>query len=145
MNRGYFGVVAYHSKNSLNVGTLWRTADILGAAFIGTIGPRYQRQPSDTRKTWKHTPLFSFKDFAALKNHVPQDCEIVAVELEDAATDLCRFKHPERAIYLLGAEDYGIPKDILSQCHHTVRLLGEQSMNMGVCGSIVLYHRVGLR
>ncbi len=34
---GYFGIGIIHGKNSENLGTLWRSASILGASFIFTI------------------------------------------------------------------------------------------------------------
>ena len=50
--RGYFAIGVYHPKNHLNIGTLWRTANILKAAFIFTVGARYKRfQCSDTLNT----------------------------------------------------------------------------------------------
>ena len=35
---------------------------------------------------------------------------------------LASFEHPERAIYLLGAEDHGLPPAIVRQCSHVVSL-----------------------
>lgn len=42
MKRGYFGIGIYHTKNVLNVGTLWRSAHNFGASFIFTVGMRYR-------------------------------------------------------------------------------------------------------
>ena len=44
-SKGYFGVVAQRPKAPTNIGTLWRSAFLYDAAFIGTIGARYQHQP----------------------------------------------------------------------------------------------------
>lgn len=142
--RGFFGIGIYHTKNAINIGTLWRTANILGAAFVFTVGRRYKSQSSDTMGTTKHVPLFHYQDFDDFKSHLPNGCPIVGVELTDAAIDLKDFSHPERAVYMLGAEDNGIPLEILARCHSIVRLHGNHSMNVSVAGSIVLYHRVGL-
>ena len=38
MTRGYFGIGIEFSNNPLNLGTLWRSARIYGAAFIFTVG-----------------------------------------------------------------------------------------------------------
>jgi hypothetical protein len=48
--RGFFAVGVDQPKCEINIGTLWRTAHILGAAYLFTIGKRYRRQPSDTTK-----------------------------------------------------------------------------------------------
>lgn len=47
----------------------------------------------------------------------------------------------KRAIYLLGAEDTGIPDNILNDCDSIVQLPGNYCLNVAVAGSIVLYDR----
>ena len=59
-HRGYFGVAIYHGKSSVNYGSLFRTAQIQGAAFLASIGPRYRPQCSDVLKSWRHLPTFVF-------------------------------------------------------------------------------------
>ncbi len=142
--RGFYGVGIYHPKTETNVGTLWRSAGLMGASFIFTVGRRYKRQSSDTMKTSRHIPLFHFRDISDLKEHLPDACPLVAVELDDRAVNIKEFSHPERACYLLGAEDHGLPEAVIRDCHHVVRLDGEFSMNVAVAGSIVLYHRTAL-
>lgn len=139
--RGFFGVAMYHPKTETNVGSLLRTASILGASFVATVGRRYRHQSSDTRCTPRHTPLFHFADFDDLYEHVPHGCRIVGVELVPWAVDLWHVNHPQQALYLLGAEDHGLPPDVLGRCHVVTQLVGETSLNVSVAGSIVLYHR----
>lgn len=139
--RGYFAIGIYGAKNSINMGTLWRTAQLMGAQYIFTIGQRYKRQPSDVYDTSRHMPLFEFATFEEFQAVRPKDCLLVGVELTDDALLLDRFSHPERAIYLLGAEDLGLPDKVLAKCQAVVRLRGERSMNVATTGSIVLYHR----
>ncbi len=140
--RGYFAVGIEHGKTEMNIGTLWRTADIMGAAFLFTVGRRYQKQASDTRKTWRHVPLMNFATLDDLVSALPFACPLVGIELDDRATPLVAFRHPERACYLLGAEDHGLTSEAIERCHALVRLPGEASMNVAVAGSIVLYDRV---
>ena len=142
MKRGYFGIGVFHGKNEQNIGTLWRSANIMGADFIFTIGKRYQRQCSDTMKTPRHIPLFNYKDFEDFVAHIPYDCPVVAVELDEDSIPIKRYVHPERCIYLLGAEDTGIPKKILDKCRDIVQLPGDCCMNVSVAGSIVMYDRI---
>jgi len=145
MKRGYFGIGIYNGKCTSNVGTLWRSAGILGADFIFTIGKRYQRQCSDTLKTPRHIPLYHYDDFEDFFSHIPYDCPVIAVELDKDSVMLEQFTHPERCIYLLGAEDSGIPRDILARCKQTVQLQGRFCFNVAVAGSIVMYDRVRQR
>lgn len=46
--RGFFGIGIERSKTEHNVGTLWRTADLLGAAFIFTVGRRYKPRQANS-------------------------------------------------------------------------------------------------
>lgn len=140
--RGFFGIGIEHGKNVMNYGTLHRTAQILGASMLFTVGRRFRRQCSDTMKSWRHIPTFSYDNLASLVAHMPYDCRIVGIELDDRAQPLEEFKHPQRALYLLGAEDHGLTNGALAVCHKLVRLRGERSMNVSVAGSIVLYHRI---
>lgn len=140
--RGYYAIGIVGSKTPLNVGTLWRSAGIMGARFVFTCGRRYPKQASDTIKAWKHVPFFEFDSTDDLFNHIPKDCVPVAVELDARACPLAPYTHPERAIYLLGAEDNGLPKAALERCRDIVQLPGEHCLNVAVAGSIVLYDRL---
>ena len=140
--RGYFGVVAWHNKTAVNLGTLWRSASVFGAAFIGTIGRRYQRQSSDTMLTPRHTPLFHWDDEADFWRHVPDGCQPVAVEIAEGARDLTTFRHPQSAVYVLGPEDGSLPTEIMGRCSCVARIPGNFCLNLAVAGSIVLYDRI---
>lgn len=140
--RGYFGIGIYNGKNTANIGTLWRSANILGADFIFTIGHRYQKQCTDTMKTPRHIPLYHYKDGDDFFEHVPYNCPVVGVEIAENSIPLEKYHHRERCIYLLGAEDHGIPPAILDRCVDVVQLIGDYCMNVSVAGSIVMYDRV---
>jgi len=129
-------------KNSLNYGTLFRSAAILGADFIFLIGKRFKQQSSDTIKSWKHMPLFEYKDFEDFNTHRPHDSLLIGVEMCSKAKQLRTYNHPERACYLLGAEDNGLPDDVLKACQSVLILPGDHSLNVSVAGSIVLYDRI---
>lgn len=143
MTRGYFGIGIWHGKTEHNIGTLWRSAHLYGASFIFTVGPRYKMQASDTPKVRRHTPLFEFADIDDLHAHLPYSCPLVGVELDPRAVPLGEFAHPERACYLLGAEDHGLPLAVLDRCHSVVQIETAlpQSMNVAVAGSLVLHAR----
>lgn len=141
-NRGYFGIGVFHGKTQENIGTLWRSANIFGADFIFTIGKRYSGQCTDTMKTPRHIPLFNFTDWDDFMAHIPYDCPVVAVELDEDSIPIKHYVHPERCIYLLGAEDHGIPQEVLKRCREIVQLPGDACMNVSVAGSIVMYDRV---
>jgi tRNA G18 (ribose-2'-O)-methylase SpoU len=143
MTRGYYGIGVYHPKTEVNVGTLWRAAHLYGAAFIFTIGHRYTRQSSDTSKAHHHIPLHTFADFNDFQEGRPFDAPLVGIELADRSVPLSRFTHPERAVYLLGAEDHGLPPAVMERCQHIVQIEAAQpwSMNVAMAGSVTLYDR----
>lgn len=138
----YFEIGVYHTKCELNIGTLWRSAYQFGAAGIFTIGKRYKKQGSDTAKSWRHIPLRHYEDFADFSRHRPSQAVLIGVEF--GGRPLAGFEHPKCAIYLLGAEDHGIPGSILYGCNDivTIESVQKQSYNVAVAGSIVMYHRV---
>lgn len=139
--RGFYGIGIHCCKTATNYGTLLRTANILGASFLFLIGKRFKKQSSDTCATWKHIPVFEYQDFESFYNNLPYNCRLVGIELTDKAVLLEKFVHPERACYILGAEDHGLSPEIMKRCHFTVKLFGAFSMNVATAGSIVIYHR----
>lgn len=56
--RGFFGIGIEYPVTAKNVGTLWRSAHIMGADFMFVIGRRYTKVATDTLKSWRHIPLF---------------------------------------------------------------------------------------
>lgn len=143
MIRGYCGIGVWHPKTAVNIGTLWRSAFIYGAAFIFTVGRRYEKQASDTTASWRHIPLLHFDGLEPLMRHLPYSCPLVGVELDDRAVPLDEFAHPERACYLLGAEDHGLGEEVMAVCHHLVRIVTPRpmSLNVAVAGTLVLESR----
>ena len=139
--RGYFGIGIENTKTSMNIGTLWRSAYSFGAAFIFVIGNRYKKQASDTVKAMRHIPLYHYADFDEFYNNIPKDCQLVGIEIDESAVSLREFKHPERAIYVLGAEDHGLTTKAMQRCHHIIQFESDYCLNVSVAGSIVIYDR----
>lgn len=139
--KGYYGIGVQCCKTEVNYGTLYRTAHILGASFLFLIGKRFKKQCSDTSKSWLYLPVYSYEKFSDFYENLPRDCRLVGIELDNRATPLECFIHPDRACYLLGAEDNGLTSEALGRCHTLLKLRGDWSMNVAVAGSIVLYHR----
>lgn len=140
MKRGYYGIGIYHPKTTENVGTLWRSAHNFGADFIFTIGSRYKKQASDTTKASRHVPLYEYDSIEDFKNHLPKGCEIVFIEQTQGARNLKDSHHPESAAYVLGAEDYGVPEEMMVG-HQKVFIDTPMCLNVAVAGSITMYDR----
>lgn len=138
----YFGIGIYRPKTEENVGTLWRTAWVYGASFIYVIDAKYKKQSSDVLKVWAKIPLLQFSTMEAFLDTVPYSCKLVGIEQDEKATAIQSYTHPERAMYLLGSEDQGLPKVLKARCHDLVILPGERSLNVAVAGSIVVFDRI---
>lgn len=139
---GYYAIGIFRGKTTHNLGTLWRSAFIMGAKYIFTVENKYKKQASDVVRAWSRIPLFHYKDIDDLFSNIPYDCRIVGIEIDDRAEWLHEFEHPKRAIYLLGAEDSGLPEAVKERCHFIVKLPGNSSLNVGVTGGIVMHDRI---
>lgn len=141
LEQGFFGIGIQNGKTPENLGVLWRTAQNLGASFIFTIGNRYAKQSSDTHKAVGAMPYFHYDTFDDFYKHLPKGALLIGVELTDEAEALEKFKHPRRAVYLLGAEDHGLSKQAIEKSHKLVKFSSALSLNVSVAGSIVMYDR----
>lgn len=140
--RGYAAIGIESPKTADNVGTLWRSAHLFGAAFLFTINTRTTKQVTDTLKAERHVPMFHYSSVDDWLAHLPLDVMVVGVEMHEKATQLPSFKHPQRAVYVLGAEDSGLSEDVVKACAHIIQIPTERSLNVATAGSIVLYDRV---
>lgn len=141
--RGHCSIGIWHPKSECNQGTLWRSAFAFQASSCFTVGPRFTRQASDTTQTWRHLPMLQFETLDDLLKHLPYDTRLVGVECgTEQGRPLTRFCHPERACYLLGAEDHGLAPSVLERCHLVVEVPNLQTcLNVAATGTLVLYDR----
>ena len=142
MTRGFFGIGVLNLQNDTNYGTLFRSAYAFGADFMFLIGERFKKQPSDCLRSERHIPLFQYTDFPDFRRHLPFDCHLVSVEIDDDACNIGGFSHPQRAAYLLGPENGSLPTEALRESYATIRIPTKHCLNVAVAGSIVLYDRV---
>ncbi len=142
VSRGYFGIGVYHPKTEENVGTLWRSAYLYGAGFIFTVGRRYKHQCSDTMKTPRHIPMFNYCTYEEFAQNIPYAAQLICVELSENSRSLPIVCHPQQAVYLLGAEDHGLPEEVMDgHIVISVPTMQPQSLNVATAGSIVMYDR----
>ncbi len=140
--RGFAAVALDNPKCVSNVGGTMRAAQVYGAALIVISGQRFYKfknSAADTMKAWRHTPVIETADvFDAL----PHDCVPVACDLVPGAIPLPRYKHPERAFYIFGAEDATLGSRILSRCRDVIVIPIERCMNLACTVNVVLYDRM---
>jgi tRNA(Leu) C34 or U34 (ribose-2'-O)-methylase TrmL len=142
VKRGYVGVGVWHVKHEINVGSLVRAAAVFGADFVFTIGRRY-RPSAAGRSLDRHVPVFHYEDLDQYLAVTPGAARHVLVEIHPRARPLESFTHPHQAIYLLGAEDHGLPDSVLDRMPFAsvVQLPGAVCMNGASAGSVLLYDR----
>ncbi len=141
--RGYFGIGAEGISKSMNVGSLLRTSHAFGASFFCTIGASVdvrEMGASDTSGAFGHIPFYEFKNAADLL--LPANTALVAVELVEGAVDLPSFRHPLRAVYVLGPEKGSVSDAMLKRCDHVIKIPMKFCVNVGVAGAIVMYDRL---
>jgi len=136
-----FGIGVEHSKTEVNIGTLLRSAVNFGASFVFTVGRRYAPQKSDTLQSWHHIPVWHFNTWEEYHNHAPYDWRPLGIEIAPEATDLPAFVHPNRAVYILGAEDRGLSVYARQLCQALITIPSTFCLNVAVAGAIVMYDR----
>lgn len=137
---GYVGIGVYNSKAETNIGTLVRAAHAMGGTFVFTVGRRYDGQPSAVGQD-RHIPIFNFGSVDALVDTMAPDAQLIGVEVAPSSRPLHRFSHPEQAVYLLGAEDHGLPETVIDS-NPVVEVPSEWCLNVATAGSLVLYDRL---
>lgn len=139
---GFYGIGILHNDDEMNIGTLWRSAFVLGASYIFTVAKKYKRQGSDVNNAWASIPLYHYQSMDEFKNNLPYATRLIGVELSEQAKAIESFEHPVRAVYLLGSERNGLTDNVIAECHDIVKLPGTQSLNVAVAGSLVMYDRI---
>lgn len=140
--KGFFGIGIEAAMQTQNIGTIWRSAQIMGADFIFVIGGQYKRMKTDTIAAYRHIPLFYFENFQDFFKSLPLESKLIGVELDERSIPISDFKHPNQAVYLLGSELKGLSDEAKKHCHQIVQLPGTLSLNVSVAGSIMMYDRL---
>jgi tRNA(Leu) C34 or U34 (ribose-2'-O)-methylase TrmL len=139
LHRGLAAIGLDNPKNGVNVGAALRAAGCYGAAMVAYSGRRWKRMPTDTQKQVRRTPLLQCDDLVTV---IPHGCIPVAIDLVDGATSLVRYRHPDRAFYIFGAEDATLGKRVLSWCKDVVYVPTAYCMNLAATVNVVLYDRM---
>jgi|TARA_B110000438_G_scaffold65524_1_gene66101 tRNA G18 (ribose-2'-O)-methylase SpoU len=141
--RGYFGIGIEGISKSMNIGSLFRTANAFNASFVFTVAANYSRSGgnrSDTSDAPGHMPFYSFPNITSMV--LPAECTLIGVELTDDAIELPSFRHPLQATYILGPERGSISSEMTEKCEFIVKIPSQFCINVGVAGAIIMYDRI---
>ncbi len=138
-------IAAWKMSNPANIGSLMRLADNLGCDEIFILSDPLSVRPASV----KYTAGQSFKtvrlnvlpveDFFA---QLPADYRLVAIETSEKSTNLYTTQLPDKVIFLLGSERYGLPEEILTICQQVVHIPMPgacKSMNVSHALAVVLF------
>lgn len=145
--RGYFGIGIDGVSKTGNMGNLIRTAHAFGAQFAFAVKPKLYahngesvvKRYTDTSKSQLSIPFYSYESAEAVE--LPQGCHMVGIEISDEAVDLPSFKHPLRAVYVLGGERSSLSAEMLARCDQLIKIPTKFSLNVATAGAIVMYDR----
>jgi tRNA(Leu) C34 or U34 (ribose-2'-O)-methylase TrmL len=142
--RGYFGIGIENGKFFPNIGTLLRSAHSFGANFVFLIGNRIamHKLRGNTSHTEKQIPLHYYATIEDFAKHIPYGCTVVGIETGETSRSIFSFEHPDRVIYLLGAEDSGISVEGLNLCSSLIKVPTQICLNVATTGSVIMYDRM---
>lgn len=129
-------------KSPSNVGAVMRAAGCYDASKVFYTGERYERASrfhTDTKNVTSRIPLQHIEDFAELKKDGRQ---LVCVDLIQGAIPLPDFTHPEKAIYVFGAEDSSISQQLVDIADAVVFVPTIGCMNLAASVNVLLYDRL---
>jgi RNA methyltransferase, TrmH family len=130
------GLALWHVGDPGNVGTLVRSADALGPAFIalspGCADPTSPKALRASMGAVFRVPQASFDEASGPRIGL----------LPRGGRPLAEFALAERATFVLGAEREGLPEDVAASCDDLASIPlagGAESLNVAVAGAIALY------
>jgi RNA methyltransferase, TrmH family len=130
------GVALWHVGDPGNIGTIIRTSDGLGPAFVslsaGCGDPTGQKALRASAGAVFRVPLGHFDDAPRPR----------AALVTSGGTPLPELELPDRVTFVLGAEREGLPEDVAADCDLRTTIPLEpaaESLNVAVTAAIALY------
>ncbi len=147
--RGYFGIGIDGISKIGNMGNLIRTGHAFGAAFAFAVNakidpltnePVTRRFSTDTSNSTENIPFYQYETPGEVM--IPKGCQIVGIEITDDAIELPSFRHPTRAVYVLGGERTSLSSAMAERCNMMIKIPTKFSLNVATAGAIVMYDRL---
>ncbi|WP_127716891.1 RNA methyltransferase [Halobacteriovorax sp. HLS] len=137
-------------RSSFNVGSLFRTAEALGIEMVHLCGYTPTPENSKTAKSALGTDKWvKWKSWEStlecLEYLKEQGHTIYAFETEANATSLLDIKPEGKSAIILGNERYGLSAPVLKRADELVKITlhgKKNSLNVGICGAMAIYHFV---
>ena len=140
-------------RSSLNIGSIFRTADAVGVNKIYLTGytpapidkfGRIDKQIAKTALGAEKTVAWEkVEDISKLLTKLKKDgFYIVAVEQADNSVDYKKVKTKNKTAFIFGNEVEGLPKNILKKCDVIAEISmkgGKESLNISVSAGVALF------
>jgi len=151
------------SGQNFGVNTIFVIGGFVKDQYKGNIH-KFSHQ-MNTQDGVAHVTLIYFDGLSEFLAHLPAQTTLVVVESIKESTDLRDFVHPDNATYMFGREAKGMTKSDLKEIQQYFKCLNKdipneyigkhgktaylmfvkietpQSLNLGVCASVVMYDR----
>jgi len=140
--RGHYGIAMLTPSHKENISGVARATGCFDADYMAVVGRDYDDHAAGVGHD-RHTPIWQFKHTVDFLGSLPYDTQVVAIDVDEDATPLSEYHHPERAIYVLGEEGPGFEnhQDVLDRADDTVYIESEYCMNVAVAGNMILRDR----
>ncbi len=147
MNKKEFYIIAHNIRSLYNIGTMFRTADALGASLIlsGYSGHPPRKEISKVALGAEESVYWEYhKNISTLLRKLKKSgFTIIALEKTDKAINYLDFKPKFPLALLVGNEVRGISPQLLKQADQIIALPmnGEkESLNVGVAMAVAGYY-----
>jgi len=151
------------SGQNFGVNTIFVIGGFIEEKYKGCIH-KFSHQ-MNTQNGESNLTLLYFSELSEFLVHLPSQTTLVLVETFETAQNLNNYVHPINATYLFGRESTGIEKADLEMIEnffhilnaeiptqhlknhkktahlHKIKIDTPQSLNLGVCASIIMYDR----
>ena len=146
-------VILHNVRSMYNVGTFFRTCDSANISELILTGytpfpPRLEIEKTALGATNSVCWRYEKNIFEEIKNQKEQKKKIIAVELTNNGRQYNSLSEDDFPMCLIfGNELTGIEDNVLEYCDDAIEvpMYGvKHSLNVGVCGGIVIYEAVGV-
>lgn len=146
-------VVLDNIRSAMNVGSIFRTADAMAISKVFLCGISATPPNREITKTaigatdsveWEYFESTNL----AINSLKKEGYEVLAIEQTDSSVELMDYKpSKDKVAIVLGNEVNGVDSEILSMLDGAIEIdqFGtKHSLNVSVCGGIVLHHLAGV-
>ncbi len=142
------GLVLNNPKYPHNIAAAIRAASCFDVGRLVWTGDRVHIRGLD--RLPREERMKGYKEVEWFQTNRPFDmfdpsCVPVCVELMENSEPLTTFVHPDRAVYVFGPEDGGVPQVIRRHCHRFVHIQANHCLNLAAAINVVLHDRKAKR